>query len=389
MGASNGRSGNGSRAADYQDFAHTGRGTLAGRYLRRFWQPVYRVEDLLPGHAKPLRILGEDFTLYRGESGRLHAVAFRCAHRGTQLSTGWVEGDCIRCFYHGWKYDHTGQCVEMPAEDPSFPPKVKIKSYPLQEYLGLIFVYLGEAAPPPLPRYPAVEATDGLLEVATLTNRFNYYHRLENSCDLVHVAFVHGDSQFADSGFVGVPRIAACAENEYGILMEHELPGGASRVSQIGMPNVLLIKSPPRVAEERAWRDYVGWRVPIDDENHLSFSVARVHLTGEAARRYQESRRGRLAARTAVVAELGDAVLAGEARMQDVEDAVNLIQVQDYVALRGQGVIAARERDRLGRSDAVVILFRKLWERELRALAEGRPLKEWTVPPALAVTSGV
>ncbi len=131
------------RAATLDELACTGPGTLAGRYLRRFWQPVYHAFDLPPGHAKPVRIMSEDFTLYRGEGGAPHLVAFRCAHRGTQLSTGWVEGDCIRCFYHGWKYDQTGQCVEMPAEDPSFPPKVKIASYPTREYLGLLWAYLG------------------------------------------------------------------------------------------------------------------------------------------------------------------------------------------------------------------------------------------------------
>src|SRR4051812_30235586 len=96
---------------EYTDFAHVGPGTLAGRFLRSFWQPVYLASDLPAGQAKPLRILGEDFTLYRGEAGAPHVVAYRCAHRGTQLSAGWVEGDQIRCFYHGWKYDHTGQCV--------------------------------------------------------------------------------------------------------------------------------------------------------------------------------------------------------------------------------------------------------------------------------------
>src|SRR5262245_30664483 len=125
--------------ADYTDYAHTGPGTLAGRYMRRFWQPVCLAADLLPGHTKPIRVMGEDYTLYRGESGTPHVVEFRCAHRGTQLSTGWVEGDCLRCFYHGWKYDQTGQCVEMPAEDDSFPPKVRVQSYPTVEYLGLIF----------------------------------------------------------------------------------------------------------------------------------------------------------------------------------------------------------------------------------------------------------
>src|SRR5207245_5192386 len=92
-------------STDWTNFAQIGPGTLAGRYLRTFWQPVYRAQDLPAGRAKPIRIMNEDFTLYRGEGGTPHLLAFRCAHRGTQLSTGWVEGDELRCFYHGWKYD--------------------------------------------------------------------------------------------------------------------------------------------------------------------------------------------------------------------------------------------------------------------------------------------
>ena len=90
---------------DFDKFVHTGPGTIAGRFLRRFWQPVGCSHDLLAGQALPIRILDEEFTLYRGDSGTAFLVGNRCAHRGTQLSAGWVEGDCIRCFYHGWKYD--------------------------------------------------------------------------------------------------------------------------------------------------------------------------------------------------------------------------------------------------------------------------------------------
>src|SRR6187455_2942442 len=91
----------------HDEFASVGPGTLAGRFLRSFWQPVFLAADLPAGRAVPLHVLGEELTLYRGQGGAPHVVAFRCAHRGTQLSTGWVEGDCVRCFYHGWKYDAT------------------------------------------------------------------------------------------------------------------------------------------------------------------------------------------------------------------------------------------------------------------------------------------
>jgi 5,5'-dehydrodivanillate O-demethylase len=70
----------------------TGPETLAGRYMRLFWQPIHRLDDIAIGRAKPLRVMGEDLTLFRGQSGRVYAVAFQCAHRSAQLSVGRVEG---------------------------------------------------------------------------------------------------------------------------------------------------------------------------------------------------------------------------------------------------------------------------------------------------------
>ena len=191
---------------------HTGPGTLAGRYLRTFWQPVYRSQDLPAGRAVTIRLLSEDFTLYRGTSGGVYLIAPRCAHRGTQLSTGWVEEDCVRCFYHGWKYDGSGQCVEQPAEEPGFARKVRIPSYPTREYLGLIFVYLGEGRPPEFPRYGFMEELDDtecvrLVHVDKKPYPYNYRNGLENSVDPVHVAFVHRNSEYR--GLVCCPEVDA------------------------------------------------------------------------------------------------------------------------------------------------------------------------------------
>src|SRR5215470_17019140 len=146
------------------DFISAGPETLAGKFLRSFWQPVYCGHEILPGRAVPIRVMGENFTLYRGESGTPHLVGDRCAHRGTQLSVGWIEGDSIRCFYHGWKYDGSGQCVEQPAEPKPFAEKIHIPGYPVEEYLGLIFIYLGKGKPPPLPRYPKLEGPEQSLD---------------------------------------------------------------------------------------------------------------------------------------------------------------------------------------------------------------------------------
>ena len=369
--------------ADYTDFVHTGPGTLAGQYLRRFWQPVYRAEDLPPGHAKPIRVLGEDFTLYRGEGGTPHVVAYRCAHRGTQLSTGWVEGDCLRCFYHGWKYDHTGQCVETPAEDPSFPPKVKIQSYPTEEYLDLIFAYLGDGDPPPLPRFPELEDLEqGVRDVYTYTWPCNYFQALEN--DPFHGDWVHRES-YVNAGRVGTPQ-ASCEETEYGYVTHVTRPEATKWPEahlHFHMPNAThATRTAPELGRE-AWREAIAWRVPVDDEHLVSFGVNLTHVTGDARAQYEERQRAREERTRGLTPApvLGEAVLRGELRIEDVPDrqadAGRLFNLQDYVSQVGQGTIADRRRERLGRVDLSVIMLRNLWRRELRALAEGRPLKQW------------
>ena len=120
----------------YEDLVSTRPGSLGGTLMRRFWHPIHRAEELRAGQAKPIEIMSERFTLYRGESGTPHLVDFRCPHRGAQLSAGWVEGDSIRCMYHGWCFDSAGQCIEQPAEEKPFAKKIRIGSYPTQEYLG-------------------------------------------------------------------------------------------------------------------------------------------------------------------------------------------------------------------------------------------------------------
>src|ERR1051325_6605441 len=137
------------------DITSTRPGTPGGRFMRQFWLAVRRSEDLAPGHAVPLRIMSEDYTLYRGESGHAQIMDYRCPHRGAQMHLGWVEGDAMRCLYHGWKYDASGQCVEQPAEDAGFAGRVPMAPRPPREHMGLIFAYCGEGEPPAWPPYPA------------------------------------------------------------------------------------------------------------------------------------------------------------------------------------------------------------------------------------------
>jgi 5,5'-dehydrodivanillate O-demethylase oxygenase subunit len=382
---------NGGGPEDPRDFVHTGPGTLAGRYLRRFWQPVMVADELKAGRAVPLRVMSEDFTLYRGEDGKLHAVGHRCPHRGTQLSVGKIEGDCIRCLYHGWKFDPTGQCVEQPGEiGDGFAYKVRIRSYPAEEYLGLIFVHMGEGEPPPMPRYREIEG-EGHLESHWYTRACNYFQNIENSVDEVHVGFTHEISIFTTANLNrGVPTIAA-EETDYGLVLHATQPDGIARVTHFIMPNILNMQLPPAVEEEKAWSQYISWRVPIDDLTHKSFISQRLRMSDEGMARYRArgaERRARVAAARSVDDVTAD-VLAGKLSIRDVADHPGIVGIQDNVSQIGQGIVANRNDEWLGRSDVAIILLRKLWRRELAALASGGPLKAWAVRGTLLESPGV
>ena len=279
----------------FADLIRTAPGTLAGRYMRMFWQPIYRAEDLPAGKAKPIRIMSEDFTLYRGSGGSPHVVGFRCAHRGAQLSAGWVEGDCIRCMYHGWLYDSTGQCLEQPAEDKSFAKKIRIRSYPTRDYLGLIFAYLGEGEAPPFPRYPHFEK-EGVLEVLPVQVwPCNFFQRTDNNGDTFHVPFVHRGAYLSTDIRSGLPTISK-KESDWGTTGYATFPGGWTNVLQFIMPNGYTFRN-PSPDKDIPWDDRFQWDVPLDDEHSLQFRLRLVPLTGEAARHYRQSRAAMLAGR--------------------------------------------------------------------------------------------
>jgi 5,5'-dehydrodivanillate O-demethylase len=369
------------------DLARSGPATLAGRYLRRFWTPFARLDDVVPGRARPVRLLGEKLTYFRGTGGNPHLVASECAHRGTLLATGRVEDDCIRCFYHGWKYDGEGRCVDQPAEQDGFASKVQIAAYPTREYLGLVFAYLGPGEPPPFPRLASFERP-GYVETRSFPRPTNFYNQLENSVDQVHFNFVHQRSAFEDQGINREIPAVLGEETDYGIRKVHRYSDGRERIGHILMPTTLYTIV---IEDGLDWTDHLSWRVPVDDDTHISFTVDLIEKSGADLERYhaiREEQAQRL--RNYEPADrLVRAILRGDLHVDDVpRDHPGLVGIQDDVALCAQRPLNMREPDRLGRSDTQVILLRKIWLRELRALATGTALKEWVWPAELSLSSG-
>jgi len=216
----------------YQTFLRTGPGTLAGRYLRMFWQPVYRSDDMPAGRTLPIRIMSEDFTLVRGASGRAQVLAQRCAHRGAALVTGWLEGDILRCSYHGWAYDLSGQCVDQPGEAVPFCSSVRVRSYPTEDYLGLIFAYLGEGEAAPFPRLPDLENPDYTRDTEYLIWPCNYFTQIDNAVDPMHTSVAHWQFNLP------IPKALAFEETDWGLQVASQVQGVTGSPSHFCIPKV-------------------------------------------------------------------------------------------------------------------------------------------------------
>jgi 5,5'-dehydrodivanillate O-demethylase len=182
------------------------------------------------------------------------------------------------------------------------------------------------------------------------------------------------------------PRTEEFEETEYGHVSRSTILGGATHSNHFYMPNVLQFRQRSRARgylDQEVWDTKFTWTMPIDDENYVAFDVTHARLTGEAAAEYAARRKSEQEPEADTRWDIAKDILAGRLTIEEMPDEVshyNGFAIEDYVTQVGQGPIADRVNERPGRNDARVIFKRRLWLRELKALAEGRPLKEWKVP---------
>ena len=147
-------------AADNEMLTRTGTGTPMSELFRRFWMPVLLSRQLPEPDGPPVRVkvLGEQLVAFRDSKGRVGLVDPRCRHRGADLFYGRNEECGLRCIYHGWKFDVSGECVDMPTmrdvpDSDQFRRKARINAYAVEERGDLIWAYLGPRDP--VPEFPA------------------------------------------------------------------------------------------------------------------------------------------------------------------------------------------------------------------------------------------
>jgi 5,5'-dehydrodivanillate O-demethylase oxygenase subunit len=171
-----------------------GPGTPCGELMRKYWHPVLPTEHLVQNPVRPVRLLGENFVVYRDRSGTLGMLGERCPHRLVRLELGIPEEKGLRCPYHGWLFDNDGTCLQMPLEPPdtSLRKRVKAKSYPVQEMGGLIWAYIGSDEAPLLPKWDLFIREKGFRQIVGHQLPCNWLQAQENRGDLGHAAYLHG-----------------------------------------------------------------------------------------------------------------------------------------------------------------------------------------------------
>jgi phenylpropionate dioxygenase-like ring-hydroxylating dioxygenase large terminal subunit len=191
-----------------------GPGTPCGAVLRHYWQPVALTDEFDPRHdpsmaerpLKAVRVLGQDYILFKDDQGRWGLLDRDCPHRNADLAFGRHEGDGIRCPFHGWKFDAAGRCLDTPGEPvgSKLCDRVKQGSYPIIERSGVLFAWFGAAGKaPPLPNFDCFAAPSTHVFAFKGLWHCNWLQAFEVGIDPAHASFLHrflNDTPLEDVG---------------------------------------------------------------------------------------------------------------------------------------------------------------------------------------------
>jgi vanillate O-demethylase monooxygenase subunit len=191
-------------------------------FLKNCWYVAAWDHELIDGKLLHRMLLNEHVLLYRGESGKAYAMNDRCPHRGALLSQGRLEGDAVRCMYHGMKYEGSGKCVQIPGQD-MIPPKMRVRTYPVHESGHLVWLWMGD---------PAKADVSKILELPYMTDPkwkglpgylhydANYLLIVDNLSDFAHLAFVHTKTLGGSEEYAYVSKPLAIEKHDRGFRVE-------------------------------------------------------------------------------------------------------------------------------------------------------------------------
>jgi 5,5'-dehydrodivanillate O-demethylase oxygenase subunit len=344
-------------------YTQVGPGTPMGELLRCYWHPVAGASELTANPIKPIRLLGEDLVLYRDKSGTYGLVERNCPHRRADLAYGILEECGIRCSYHGWHFGNDGKCLEQPFEDVAnpkarFKDKIRIKAYKVRELAGMLFAYIGTGPAPELPMWEPFTWKNSFQQIVLADIPCNWFQCQENSCDPVHFEWMHrnwsGRLKDDDYGYGPKHLELKFEEFEFGHIYKRvrEDTDQASEHWTVGtaslFPNAFFLG------------DHIEWRVPVDDENTLSVTWAMMPTPAHRHPFVQEE------------------IPCWKGPIKDPETGkwiTSHVMNQDIVAWVGQGTIADRTKEHLGRSDMGIVMMRRAFKDSMDRVARGEDPK--------------
>ena len=192
--------------ADNELLTRIGPGTPMGALLREYWVPACRSAKLVAdGAPERVRLFGENFVAFRVTDGRVGFMPEACPHRCASLALARNEGNGLRCVFHGWKFSVEGRCVDAPTEPREqrerFAASVPVRSHPVHESGGLVWVYLGATdTPPRFPDYEFTALPDSQVQPYRGIIRTNWLQGLEALLDSAHVTFLHSANLMSERG---------------------------------------------------------------------------------------------------------------------------------------------------------------------------------------------
>jgi phenylpropionate dioxygenase-like ring-hydroxylating dioxygenase large terminal subunit len=362
-----------------------------GALLRRYWIPALLSQELPEADSSPVRVklMSERLIAFRDTQGRVGVIDEFCAHRGVSLWFGRNEETGLRCPYHGWKYDITGQCVEVPSEpqESGFCKKIRLKSYPSVELGDVIWVYMGPSdLQPPLPAFEWTRVPPAHRFVSKRLQECSFLQAMEGGIDSAHVSFLHRHDLRSDSLHVGQGAELTretdvrfeVVETNGGMIMGVRRPAPQGRlywrITQWVMPFHTMI--PPygdNALNGHSW-------VPIDDETCMTWCFTHHPTRALSAHELEVMRSGggihvKLMPGTCrpVVNKDNDYMLDRAAqRAGKTYCGVAGIAMQDAAIQESMGPVQDRSKENLVSTDNGVIMARIRLRRAALAAAAGK-----------------
>lgn len=263
----------------------TGRGTPMGRLFRSYWTPVLLSDELPKNDCPPVRVkvLSESLIAFRDSEGRYGLIDEFCPHRRASMWFGRNEQHGLRCAYHGWKFDVTGRCVDIPSEPESsgVAARIKMKSYPLVLRGGVLWTYMGPPElKPPLPEWEFATVPDDQRFVSKRIQECNWLQAMEGGIDSSHVSFLHQGNINSDPLFKGAKGNQYNLSDARPVFELVESAGGLYigarrnaengnyywRITQFVLPSFTMI------APRGGHSVHGHFWIPIDDEHCMAWS---------------------------------------------------------------------------------------------------------------------